>query len=173
MTPGSGGGRTALYELHPKHTLFVPGAILCSVALLITGLSLPILHAQQMFWKSHYSVWQGVVELWKQNELALAVVLFFFSIVFPLLKLVGLAVIWFWRLRETERARLLHWLEALGKWSMLDVFVVAILIVLVKLGPLAKVEPRAGVYVFSAAILCSMLTTMYVDRLARTSLHAR
>jgi len=49
---------------------------------------------------------------------------------------------------------------------MLDVCVVAILIVLVKLGPLAQVEPQAGVYVFAAAILCSMLTTMYVERLA-------
>ncbi|MBI4342600.1 MAG: paraquat-inducible protein A [Candidatus Omnitrophica bacterium] len=172
MTPGSG-GRTALRDLHPQHTLAVPGAIVFSAALLLTGLSLPMMHARQMFWKSHYSVWQGVVELWKQNELALATVLFFFSIVFPLVKLLGLAIIWFWRLRESERARLLHWLEALGKWSMLDVFVVAILIVLVKLGPLAKVEPRVGVYVFAAAILSSMLTTMYVDRLVRASLHSR
>lgn len=52
---------------------------------------------------------------------------------------------------------------------MLDVFIVAILIVLVKIGPLAKVEPRTGVYFFSAAIAASMLTTMYIDRLARAA----
>ncbi len=49
---------------------------------------------------------------------------------------------------------------------MLDVFVVAILIVLVKLGPLAKIEPQPGLYWFSAAILVSMITSMYVDSLA-------
>ena len=62
---------------------------------------------------------------------------------------------------------ILHWLGLLGKWSMLDVFIVAIMIVLVKLGPLARVEPRSGVYVFAAAIGMSMLTTMYIDHLAR------
>ena len=165
--------RTALHELHPEHTLFVPAAILCSATLLLTGLSLPLLNAQQMFWKSRYSVWEGVVALWDQHEYGLAILLFFFSIIFPIIKLMGLWILWFWRLREQHRATLLHSLGTLGKWSMLDVFIVAIMIVLVKLGPLAKVEPRVGVYVFAAAIACSMLTTMYVDRLARTSLASR
>ncbi len=52
----------------------------------------------------------------------------------------------------------------------LSMAVVAILIVLVKLGPLANVQPRTGVYVFAMAILASMLTTMYVERLARQPL---
>ncbi len=160
--------KRALMDLHPWHRrLIVPAAIVGSAALLARGLSLPLMYARQMFWNSSYSVWAGVVELWKQNEITLAVVLFFFSIVFPILKLIGLTFIWCVRLREERRARLLHWLGILGKWSMLDVFVVAILIVLVKLGPLARVEPRAGVYVFAAAIAASMLTTMYVERLAR------
>ena len=60
-------------------------------------------------------------------------------------------------------------LEAVGHWSMLDVFVVAILIVLVKLGPLAKVQPQQGVYWFAVAIFLSMVTSMYVDSLAQKS----
>ena len=160
--------RRALRELHPKQTLAVPAAIFLSTSLLIAGLSLPLLYAQQLiFWKSSYSVWQGVVVLWQQNECILAVIVFFFSIIFPIVKLLALSTIWFVRLPDEQRTKLLHWLEALGKWSMLDVFMVAILIVLVKLGPLAHVEPRSGVYFFAAAIFASMLTTMYVDRLAR------
>ena len=160
--------RRALRELHPRHVWLVPAALAVSTGLLITGLSLPLLHAQQLiFWKSSYSVWQGVVALWRENECLLAVIVFFFSMVFPIAKLLALSVIWFARLPEERRARLLHWLEVLGKWSMLDVFMVAILIVLVKLGPLAKVEPRSGVYFFAAAIFASMLTTKYVDHLAR------
>jgi len=161
--------RRALCELHPKHALIVPAALVLSTILLLIGLSLPLLYTQQMFWKNTYSVWAGVVALWQKNELLLATVLFFFSIVFPIVKLLALAAIWFVKLREDRRTVLLHWLGLLGKWSMLDVFVVAILIVLVKLGPLAKVEPRAGVYVFTAAIIASMLTATYVDRLARAS----
>jgi paraquat-inducible protein A len=83
------------------------------------------------------------------------------------IKFVALSVIWAIRLPEKRREKMLHWLGILGKWSMLDVLVVAILIVLVKLGPLAKVEPQKGVYVFALAILLSMITTMYVEYLAK------
>ena len=161
--------RHALRELHPKHRLLVPAAIVFSSILLIIGLSLPLLYSQKMFWKSTYSVWNGVVELWNQNELALSAILFFFSIIFPFAKLIGLTIIWFLMLPEEKRRWVLHGLGILGKWSMLDVFIVAILIVLVKLGPLVKVEPREGVYVFTAAIAASMLTTMYIERLAQRS----
>ena len=163
--------RQSLEDLYPAQTAIVPAAILFSFCLLLTGLSLPLLHAQQLvFWKSTYSVWTGIVALWHERERELAFLLFFFSIVFPTLKLGALAALWFLRLPADRRAQLLHWLGLLGKWSMLDVFVVAILIVLVKLGPMAKVEPRSGVYVFTAAIACSMVTTMHVEWLARRSL---
>ena len=164
--------KQSLWEHYPKQ-LLVPMALGVSTLLLIMGLSLPLMDAQTGIlwarWKSSYSVWAGVVALWQSNELLLALVLFFFSIVFPLAKLAMLTTIWYVRLAEEQRSGLLGWLEALGKWSMLDVFVVAILIVLVKLGPLANVQPRSGVYVFTAAILASMLTTKYVDSLARRS----
>ena len=74
------------------------------------------------------------------------------------------------KLMARERIEQLYrFVAQLGKWSMLDVFVVAILIVLVKLGPLAKIQPQQGVYWFAAAILLSMITSMYIDSLARKS----
>ena len=164
----SASARRSLRELHPKN-FFIPIAVVGCLALLLTALSLPLLRAQQVFWKSEYSVWAGVVALWHENEILLALILFFFSIVFPIVKLTVLAYLWLIRLTDEQRTWLLRWLDMLGKWSMLDVFVVAILIVLVKLGPMAKVEPRVGVYVFTAAIAASMLTTMYVERLAKRS----
>jgi len=148
----------------------VPVMILLSVGLLLMGLSRPLMKVEKMvFWKNEYSVLQGVKSLWEQNQYALATILFFFSIVFPMVKLASLALIWYVPLREQKRQSALHWLGLLGKWSMLDVFVVAILIVLVKLGPLAKIEPQRGLYWFAAAILVSMITSMYVERLARTT----
>lgn len=173
--PNAPSRKASLMEQHPRH-LFVPVALLSVTILFLVALSLPLMHAKQQFlwkrWESAYSAWSGVVALWEQNELALAAVLFVFCIVFPLVKLTVLAVIWFVQLADEDRKKLLHWLEVLGKWSMLDVFVVAILIVLVKLGPLAQVEPRAGVYVFAAAILLSMFLTVYITRLARQPLRS-
>lgn len=159
----------ALRNRYP-HRIEVPAMILLSVGLLVTGLSLPLMKVEKMvFWRNEYSVVKGVSSLWEQGQYALAAILFFFSVVFPVVKLLALGVIWNVRLPEEKRQTLLRWLGALGKWSMLDVFVVAILIVLVKLGPMAKVEAQVGLYVFCSAILASMLTSMYVEALANRS----
>ena len=163
--PGS--ARRSLDELHHRQTLPVFVALVASAILLTIGLSQPLLYTEKMFWRNIYSVWGGILNLWDQHEQALAVLIFFFSIIFPIVKLLALAIIWFARLSERGRERLLHWLGVLGKWSMLDVFIVAILIVLIKLGPLASVEARSGVYFFAGAIIASMLTTMLVDHAAQ------
>lgn len=163
-------GQQPLKERYPEDAV-VPAALAVSALLLIGGLSLPLMHVhQRLLWKSwqnSYSVWTGVLALWHQQEYLLAAVIFFFSMAFPFAKLLALGLLWYRRLGQQQRDRVLHWLGILGKWSMLDVFAVAILIVLVKLGPLANVQPRSGVYVFAAAIVASMLTSMYVERLAR------
>ena len=157
----------ALRDRYPRR-IEVPVLILVSFVLLLIGWSLPLMKVEKMvFWKNEYSVVKGVNSLWEQDQYALSIILFFFSVVFPAVKLTALSVLWHMRLAEAKRQAVLHWLGVLGKWSMLDVFVVAILIVLVKLGPLAKVEPQAGVYWFAAAIVTSMLTSMYVESLAK------
>jgi paraquat-inducible protein A len=146
----------------------VPLLILLSAATLIVGLSLPLMKVEKLvFWKNEYSVFKGVVSLMQDNQIPLALILFFFSMVFPFVKLISLLILWWARWSDAKRKRVLRWLEILGRWSMLDVFAVSILIVLVKLGPLAQVQPQAGLYVFCAAILASMGTTMYVEYLAK------
>lgn len=145
----------------------VPALIAGSILLLLAGLSMPLLEVEKMWlWQNDYSVLTGVVDLAAQNELILAGVIFFFSVVFPMAKLVSLWMVWFMPLTTPRRAGVLVWLERLGRWSMLDVFIVAIMIVLIKMKPLADISPRPGVYVFSAAILLSMLTALYVKRLS-------
>ena len=159
---------TSLCSRYSWWRIEVPVLIGSSSLMLLVGLLLPLIHVQKMvFWKNDYSVVTGIISLWQQNQWLLAVVVFFFSLVFPVLKLVALALIWFLPLADHQRQRVLHWLGILGKWSMLDVFAVAILIVVVKLGPLAKIEPESGVYAFTLAIVLSMITTMYVTHLAR------
>jgi paraquat-inducible protein A len=165
MTKSS--GKHSLAHQYPWH-VEVPILILLSLATLIVGLSLPLMKVEKMvFWKNDYSVYKGIVNLMQDNQILLAVVLFFFSMVFPFVKLSALLILWWAPWSEAKRKRVLRWLEILGRWSMLDVFAVSILIVLVKLGPLAQVTPQAGLYVFCSAILASMGTTMYVEYLAR------
>jgi paraquat-inducible protein A len=160
----------ALKDRHPHH-VEVPLLIIASAVLLVIGLSMPLLEVEKKLlwkvWRNDYSVFTGIVNLMEQGEMFLAAILFFFGLIFPFGKLVALAVIWFVPMSETHRQKVLHWLSVLGKWSMMDVFVVSVLIVLVKLGSLVQVKPQSGVYVFGAAILVSMITNLYMERLAR------
>ena len=157
----------SLSELYPKRYDIPALIVLCAVALYIS-LCLPLFKVEKMiFWKTEYSVMTGVVGLLTDKQYFLAAILFFFSIVFPTVKLFILGWLWLVRLDVSMRKRVFAWLEVLGKWSMLDVFVVAILIVAVKLGPLANVTPRAGVYVFAGTILATLLTTVWIERLNR------
>lgn len=158
---------TSLQQFFPKRW-DIPLMIVLSGMLLYVGLSLPVMKVEKMiFWKNEYSVITGIIGLVHDREYFLAAVLFFFSVIFPTIKLVMLGLLWQIKFDEARRRRLLEWLGILGKWSMLDVFVVAILIVVMKLGPLANVEPKDGVYVFSLAIIMAIVTTMRVEKLAK------
>ena len=161
--------KKSLKEIHPDRP-DVPALLLLAFGVLVLGLSLPILTVEKTVfwrhWENHYSVFVGVAELAKHGDWLLAVIIFFFSMIFPFVKLLALSILWFRRLTDQERLKALEWLGLLGKWSMLDVFAVAILVVAAKLRSLTEVQPRIGVYLFGLAILLSMLTTMYIERLA-------
>jgi paraquat-inducible protein A len=162
--------KRSLRQFYPKR-IEVPFAILLTSLLLISGLAMPVLTVQNklLFWEegNTFSILSGVLSLFRENHYFLATFVFFFSVIFPLGKLLTLLTIWMVKLGDFQRETMLRWLEALGKWSMLDVFVVAVLVVVVKLDSLANATPRNGIYIFAVAILLSMALTFYIDKLAR------
>ena len=142
--------------------------ILITIGLLITGWFLPTLKlTKAIFFTEEYSIWMGIVELFKTDHFFLAFIIFFFSMVFPLLKLVLLFIVCVYPLKQNAKVFLLNWLGKLGKWSMLDVYVVSIIIVLIKLKDVIGANASAGIYVFAAAIILSMLLTMRIEKIVR------
>ncbi len=157
----------ALRELHPKR-YDVPALIALAAILLVMGLLLPLFKVTQMLlWKSSYSIITGTIQLFKEGELFLGTIILLFSVVFPIIKLVALSILWMIRFPEEKRKVALNWLGYLGRWSMLDVLIVALMILAIKLRALTRVESQVGVYVFCAAILVSMIAAIMVERLAR------
>jgi paraquat-inducible protein A len=156
----------SLRALHPWRW-DVPGLVILTAALLGVSLALPVLKMEKLiFWEDHFSIWSSIVMLHQGGNFILAGIIFVFSMVFPVAKLATLLVLWFASMSPQGRSRWLQVLELLGRWSMLDVYVVAILIVLAKASGVAKAQPQAGLYLFAGAIAGSMLITMYIGRLA-------
>jgi len=84
-------------------------------------------------------------------------------VVFPILKTLVLLAIWNLDPAHGERHRRhLGWLASYSKWSMLDVFVVALLVVSVKLGSLAEARVEVGIYAFAASVILTMLLSAWI-----------
>ena len=94
-----------------------------------------------------------------------------FTVVFPTAKLIIGLVLWFCVDTQSRRLHVaLGWLEVLGKWSMLDVFVVALLVISVKASFIADVSLDIGLYLFVAVVLLSGVALHRIGRVAQTLL---
>lgn len=110
----------------------------------------------------------GVVELAENKLYALAVIVFLASVAIPLLKLGILTSVLVLTGRRSPaylpmRVRLYKFVRAIGRWSMIDVFMLAALVGLLHMGPLAHVSPDPGALAFAAVVVLTMLATEALD----------
>jgi len=146
----------------------LPRALVWAATLVFAlGLSVPVVTFRTGLAHDTFSVLGGIVDLAREGDELLAGIVLAFSVVFPVVKLVLLQHALHGPLSAERRARLVHALERLGRWSMLDVFVIAILIGAMHLGILSEASAEPGIHVFAAGILLAMLATRSVLGLLR------
>lgn len=135
--------------------------------LFIAGIFLPMITLSKfVVVKSSFSVVSGVFELLGNGQIVLFIVVTCFSIVLPAMKILVLYKLLLSNLNDVLPVRrLLHLMHEYGRWAMLDVLIVAVLVVTVKLGAIASVEVHLGLFVFGASALLIMLLTQQVVRL--------
>jgi len=140
----------------------------CTSFFLGVGLVAPIITLKKfVLIENTFSILSGVMQLLKEGQFFLFIVIAGFSVVLPLLKIGVLYKLLSVKEKQSENlAKYLHWMHLYGKWSMLDVFVVALLVTAVKLGAIASVEMRFGLYAFAAAVVLMMYVTAKVVNLA-------
>ncbi|MCA9497728.1 MAG: paraquat-inducible protein A [Nitrospirales bacterium] len=114
------------------------------------------------------TILSGVKELIHAGMLPIALLVFFASITVPVLKLLALTYLLLsvqyksqWRPRE--RTKLYRITEVVGRWSMIDIFMISILIALVKLDAIATIEPGPGAISFAAVVILTMFAAMSFD----------
>ena len=110
----------------------------------------------------------GIFELWEQESYLIAGIIFVASIIIPILKI--LILLWLcislkYKLNDTLRLRtalyrLTLWI---GRWSMIDVFVVAILVALLQLGGLLSIQPTVGSLAFAFVVIATMFAAEAFD----------
>jgi paraquat-inducible protein A len=152
-----------------RESLHLTAALtLAALVLYIPANLFPIL---RMYYSGAYSentVWDGVVSLAHYNQWFVAVVVFMASIVIPLVKLASLLyLVVSAQLRSRAlprlRTRLWRFVDVIGPWAMLDVFLLAILVALVKLRTLATILPGPGLAAFCAVVVLTILASSTFD----------
>ncbi len=142
---------------------------LAAVVMLVPAYVLPVMHLGTLGLPAQdTTIMAGIAQLWADNLPALAAIVFTASFAVPILKLAGLAWLLLAARRPGKRdprklVRLYGLIDFIGRWSMLDVFLVAFLSGAVRFGVLADVQPRPGIIAFGAVVVLTMLATHRFD----------
>lgn len=147
--------------------------LLSAMILYIPANVIPIMHTHTIFFTTDSTILHGVMQLWRAGSADLAVIVFCASIMVPLLKFLALGFLLLRSRRPASRkqrrqqSKLYRIVDIIGHWSMLDVFVVALLTGVIQLGQFANVAPRGAAIWFALVVVLTMLASMsYEPRLA-------
>lgn len=142
--------------------------LLAAMGFFAAGVFLPFTSVTKLWlFENQISVAQGLVILWNEGELFLFLILFVFTICFPFVKINALLALWLYPGLTADRARtFFKFVSNMGKWSMLDVFVVAILVLTVKSGGLASIKVMGGFFLFFISVMLTQIASLWTGRIA-------
>jgi paraquat-inducible protein A len=149
---------------------------LLGTALYVAGLVLPMATITTRFLPfvdktESYNLLQTVRNLFQDSEYVLGVIIVLFTFVFPMTKFFSLFMGLRGRWRE-DNSRLYRWMRATGRWSFLDVFVVAILVVMLRVETMTGefgMKPDPGIYCFGASVLLAIWAGNWTSRTHRAT----
>lgn len=152
-----------------------PNSIVRTWALLVAAFILyipanvlPIMTVSSFGQGSPDTIMSGVIALLKHGMVPIAAVVFVASILVPTFKLVGIALLLYsvqrrQPLSARQRIWMYRFIEFIGRWSMLDIFVIAILVAVVNFGRIASVEANLGAVAFATVVILTMLAALTFD----------
>lgn len=142
--------------------------MIAAAALYVPANILPVMTVTELGDVDATTITQGMVRFWKSGAYPIALVIFTASIMIPFLKIVALS--WLClaangKLHPSPAAlgKVYWFTELLGRWSMIDIFVVGILVALVQLGNYMTITPGPGAVAFGGVVVLTMFAAMSFD----------
>lgn len=142
--------------------------LIAAYVLYVPANLLPIMETGSLFKDRKDTIMSGVVHLWKTDYWGIATIVFIASILVPLFKMLALTLLLISVQRRStkwpmQRARIYRLIELVGRWSMLDVYVVTLLAALVQIRSLATVKAGTGAIAFGAVVVLTLFAAMKFD----------
>ena len=142
--------------------------VIAAIVLYIPANMLPVMDTSSLFGAQTDTILSGVVYLWTSGSWPLAVIVFIASIAVPMLKIMAIVFLVLtaqlhWRWLPERRTRIYRLVELVGRWSMLDIYVITILVALVQFNALATIKAGPGAIAFGAVVVLTMFAAMSFD----------
>ncbi|ELA8126663.1 paraquat-inducible protein A [Vibrio parahaemolyticus] len=161
-----------LHEYNPSENLQKAWALLfASVIFYIPANLYPMMYTVSLGHSEGSTIMEGVILLWHLGSYPIAMVIFFASVFIPMAKMLALAWLYYNAQKaqylppeeSISRLKIYRLTEFIGRWSMIDIFVVAILVALVQLQNLMAIYPGPAALSFAAVVIFTMLSAMIFD----------
>jgi paraquat-inducible protein A len=158
----------ALHVRKPRSLERTWALVIAAALCYIPANVLPVMMVTSLGAVQSDTIMSGVIYFLMHGMWPLAVIVFTASVFVPVLKLAILifllvSVQWGSSWRPVERTRMYRITEAIGRWSMVDIFAISILVALVRLGNLATIQAGPGAVFFGAVVVCTMLAAEAFD----------
>jgi|EndMetStandDraft_7_1072992.scaffolds.fasta_scaffold163584_2 paraquat-inducible protein A len=159
---------THLHRRKPQSIQRTWAYLIAACIMYVPANLLPVMITKSLLGSQYDTILSGVIYFWVSGAYGLAAIIFIASFLVPLFKLTSLILLavlaqrhsdW----RQPERAKLYQALEIIGRWSMLDVFVVSLLAGLVRIQGFAEITAGVGIAAFGAVVVLTMLASLSFD----------
>jgi paraquat-inducible protein A len=142
--------------------------LLAAAILYVPANLLPVMYTHSLFGREDDTIISGVLFFWSSGSAGLAAIIFIASIVVPVLKLAVLSLLALTAQRRSlwrpqQRVLLYRMVELVGRWSMLDIFVITLTVGLVRFESLATITAGPGALAFCAVVVLTMLASQQFD----------
>lgn len=142
--------------------------LMTSLIFLFPANLLPIMNVTYLGEKTPNTILDGIQQFIRSGDYFIALIIFFASILVPVFKIVGILLIMIsvrknWKTWLRHRTLMFRIIRFIGRWSMLDIFVIAILAALVNLGTLTTITPAPAASYFAAVVVFTMLAAETFD----------
>jgi paraquat-inducible protein A len=159
---------TALHFRKPDSLARTWALLLAACILYVPANVLPVMRTESVLGAQNDTIMSGVVYLWTSGSWPLAALIFFASVMVPLLKIMAMILMAAVTQRRStwallQRAQLYRVVEFIGRWSMIDIFVVGVIAALVQFEGLATIRAGAGTIAFGAVVVLTMLAAETFD----------
>ncbi|QKF59716.1 paraquat-inducible protein A [Aliarcobacter lanthieri] len=142
--------------------------LICAILLYIPAMIFPMMEITQLGVNIHSTILEGVISFLEMKSYFIAIVIFTASVAIPLIKLVGLLIIFSSlkikvKMENKTKVLVYKFIEAIGKWSMIDIYVVALLSSIVQLDEIFNIKGGIAATSFGLMVILTMLAANKFD----------